>query len=799
MNRISLLLILLLSGVVSQGQYMLKGLVLSSGDYSTLANCSMVLTNENGAMVQKTFTDRNGYFTLAKVVAGNYTLAAYMAGYKSEVKQLSVTQNRLDLIFELKPLQVVSDEVVVESIQNKKRYSSTHTDLSAKEIQRYNFAPDLPVILNTTPGAVSTSDAGNGVGYTGIRIRGVDATRINVTINGVPYNDAESHGVFWVDLPDLAANTRSIQVQRGVGTSTNGSAAFGASINIQTSKASADPYAQYTTAYGSFNTFRNNILFGTGLLKSHWTMEGSLSKISTNGYIDRATGNLKSGYGSITRYGDKSLLKFNIFSGSEKTYQAWYGVPEDSLKTNRRYNPYTYKNQTDNYTQTHYQLLYTYQYSPKLTLNSVAHYTKGKGYYENYEPGMPFSAYGLPDYLLKDSTYLKTSDFITQKWLSNDFYGVIASAVYKEKDYEAQAGASYNTYSGLHYNDMTWSGAWTAPLLNGTFEPYRYFNDKATKHDGTVYGKVYYNVKPDLQVFGDLQLRSLQYNYNTPSSTGLQPFTKNYFFFNPKAGANLMLKDSAGIVFTYGRSSHEPTRDEFVQSTRSSLPSAEHLNDFELAYTKYYKEWHITVNAYLMQYRNQLVLTGKLNDVGNPVRENVKNSNRKGIEIMVKHRFTNALSWNVNASYGTSRIRNYNEYVYNYTHDTATVFKYKRTPISFSPSLVLGSSFVYLFSKQFEAELLSKYVSKQYLDNTGSESRMLNAYFVNDLFLRYHITSQTLFDDLYVSAAVYNIFNTLYENNGASYSNMVNGVRMYSNYYFPQAPQHFMIMLTARF
>lgn len=777
-------------------QFELRGVVHISPALNTLDKCQVTLLDKNENLVEKLNTNSKGSFAFQKVKSGRYLVRVYLSGYTPALQYISVDANTSNLVFELVPLHAVSEEVVIESIKNKNILSSSHTNLDAEDIGAFNIAQDLPSVINSTPGVVSTSDAGTGVGYTGVRIRGVDATRINVTINGVPLNDAESHGVYWVDLPDLAGNIGGLQIQRGIGTSTNGGAAFGSSINIQTTKSSIDPYFVYSTTVGSFSTFKNSVKFGTGLLHKKWTMEGSLSSINSDGYIDRGSSRLKSAFGSISRYGDKSLLKLVIMNGNEVTYQAWYGVPQELLKTNRTYNYYNYKNQTDNYAQTHYQMLYTYAFSPKLNINVVAHYTKGKGYYENYNAYAALAAYSMPDFKITDSSSQKNADIVDRKWLDNDFYGVVTSAVYKQKKYELNAGVSYNNYIGRHYSEVIWSDVWTAPKPNGNFEPFLYANDKGIKNDGNAYFKVYYSLSKKIMWFGDLQLRALNYNFN---NTQLNNITKNYIFFNPKAGVNFFFNDSSNLLFYIGRSAHEPTRDEFVNSSKLSMPHAEYLNDIELGYSKHWKHWEYIANAYTMSYDNQLILTGQLNDVGNPVRENVKRSYRRGIELVARRAFKNRFSLNVNISYSKSVILNYKEYVYNETYDTASAYLYAKTPISFSPDLVFGSSLKYKFKSAFEMEFVSKFVSKQFLDNSGSEDRKLDAYFVNDFYVRCHFSHWRIMNNFNFNLVVYNIFSEVYESNGATYAGMYQGVRQSYNYYYPQAPRHFALQMQMKF
>lgn len=796
MRNFFLSLAFLFLSISISAQYVVKGLVLSTTTYSAVVNSTITLSREDGAFVQKAYTDKSGYFLLSNVASGKFKLTAYAIGYKQEVRNLEISQNKLDIIIELKPFQIVNDEVLVESIKNKKPFLATHTNLSVDQVKKLNYAQDLPVILSTTPSAVYTSDAGAGVGYTGLRIRGVDATRVNVTINGVPLNDPESHSVYWVDLPDLAGHVNSIQVQRGVGSSTNGGAAFGSSINIETAKNSMEPYTQYTAAFGSFNTIRDNLKFGTGILKNNWSCEGSLSMLKSDGYIERAKSNLRSGYGTIAHYGVKSLLKFIIMHGAESTYQAWDGVPEDSLKVHRTFNGFTYKNQTDNYSQTHYQLLYSHAINSKMNLNTVLHYTKGKGYYESYYGDATLLDYSMPNIISADSSVRTNADLIARKWLDNDFLGVVSSVIFKQKKYEIDGGLSYNNYVGLHFNEVVWSDVWTAPKPNATFEPLRYYNDKGTKNDGNLFGKIFYHYSKHVNLFADMQLRLLNYNFNNANDSNM---TNQYQFFNPKLGLDFNFSDSSNMIVYFGRSAHEPTRDEFVQSTSVSLPKVEFLNDIEVGYSKKHKDWTFIANFYNMSYTDQLVSTGKLNDVGNPVRENVKSSYRRGLEIIIQHTFETGFSVNANVTYSKNRINNYFEYVYNASYDSFSVINYKSTPISFSPDVIFGSSIKYATHKNFEFELISKYVSKQFLDNSGSDDRKLNSYFVNDIYLRYHFANQKWVDDLSLSGVIYNVFGTSYESNGYTYGDLTHGIRNSYNYYYPQALQHFALMLQVRF
>jgi iron complex outermembrane receptor protein len=796
MKNYFLLLLLLISGF-AKSQFNLGGRVISGADKLPLPGC-MVLAHTKGIVPQVTHTDSLGDFNFKSLPAGDYTFIISANSYKTFVDVFTLNADIKNKVFELEPLQVVSDEVVIEGIRSKSMLASTYTVLDFRAISKKNYGQDLPVILNTTPSLVYTTDAGAGVGYTGLRIRGVDATRINVTINGVPLNDAESHGVYWVDLPDLAANIQSLQVQRGVGTSTNGSAAFGSSINIETKHLYSKPYFNYTAGYGSFNTFRNNLKFGTGLLEHGWVMEGSLSKISSDGYIQRASSNLQSGYLSVGHYGTKSLLKFNILHGNERTYQSWYGVPQDSLKTNRNMNFYTYPGQTDNYTQTHYQLLYSYALRNDLMLNATLFYVKGKGYYENYNAGAVLADYGMPDFKRNDSSFITSSDIIDRKWLDNDFYGTILSAIYKKKKYEIDGGASYSIYNGLHFNEVIWSELWTAPKPNGSFSPFRYYEDKGVKKDGSVYGKLFYYFTTKLTGFADMQVRSLSYNYNAPD-TGyvLHNLTQNYFFMNPKLGIIYKLHEKNELLLYYGRSAHEPTRDEFVQSTAASLPRAEYLNDIELAWSVTLSGWNFKVNLYDMMYKDQLVLTGKINDVGAPVRQNVKSSYRRGVEFMIEKKY-GRFEWNGNVTLSQNRINNFSEYLYNYAYDSSFVFHYASVPIAFSPSVIASSSLQYML-KYFTFELVSKYIGSQYMDNSGSQDRMLDPYFLNDLHIRYAFGKMKHITALSISAVIYNILDVKYSSNGYTYGDYTSGVRTSYNYYYPQAGRNYMLMLNLAF
>jgi iron complex outermembrane recepter protein len=745
-----------------------------------------------------TSADAEGRFQLTNLVPGTYTVRISLLGYEAQTRTVTLNGNTtLDVT--LPRTAVVVDEVVVSATRANDKSAMAFSTVTTPELRKLNLGQDLPMLLNFTPSVVVTSDAGAGVGYTGIRIRGSDATRVNVTLNGIPYNDAESQGTFWVNMPDFASSVSSAQIQRGVGTSTNGAGAFGATLNVQTNALQRDPYAEVNLSGGSFNTRKANVLAGTGLMRDHWVLDARLSTIQSDGYIDRAFSDLKSFYVSGGYYGQKSYIRLNVFSGKQQTYQAWYGVPENLLATNRTYNPLTYDNETDNYQQDQYQLVSSHELSRNWRLNASAFYTKGRGYYEQFRDNDELNNYNIAPIKIKDSVITR-SDLIRRRWLDNDFYGGIFSFDYSGfGKLRGNIGGGWNRYQGKHFGEVIWARfAGTSNIRQ------RYYDNDATKTDFNLYGKAFYQFTPRLTGFGDVQVRTVSYSFlgydanlrNVQQSAALT-------FFNPKAGLTYVFDDRNTIYASFGVGNKEPNRDDYTQSTPTSRPRPERLYDWEMGYKLRQQRLSFTANAYFMNYRDQLVLSGQINDVGAYNRVNVDRSFRAGIELEAALQLTKALRWNVNATFSRNRVLNFTEYLDNFDSGNQDMRQYGQTDIAFSPNQIFGSQLTYTLAKGLDLSLLSKYVGKQYLDNTSNESRKLNAYFVNDVRLAYSwkpTARRTGFvEEIGLTILLNNVLNELYESNGYTYAYVSEGKVRADNAYFPQAGRNGLAGVRVRF
>ena len=671
----------------------------------------------------------------------------------------------------------------------------TKTNLPKKQIDKLNLGQDLPFILNQTPSVVVNSDAGNGVGYTGIRIRGSDASRINVTMNGVPFNDAESQGTFFVDLPDFTSSVGSIQVQRGVGTSSNGAGAFGASINISTNEVNLKPYVEFNNSYGSFNTWKNTIKVGSGLVSDHFTVDLRLSRIKSDGYIDRAASDLSSYYFSTAYLGKKNSIRFNMFSGKEKTYQAWYGVSEADLETNRTINyagmerpGEPYDNETDNYKQDHYQLFYNHDLTSRLKFSTGFFYIKGKGYYEQYKADQAYSDYGLSGPIFGTDTITNT-DLVRQLWLDNEFYGNISSLQYKSNTTQFTLGGGWNRYEGNHYGDVIWAE-------KGLTLPGRWYDLDADKNDLTIYFKQQTKIGSLVSVFYDLQYRNVKYDlYGFRNNPEL--IVKNrYSFFNPKFGLSFQKNDWSGYM-SYSRGQKEPNRDDF-EAGADQQPRPEKLNDLELGIEKRNDIYHVGLTGYYMHYEDQLVLTGKINDVGAYTRTNIPKSYRAGLELVASVKINSWLNAAGNFSFSSNKVKDFTEYIDDYDNGGQVSNQYSSTDIAFSPNMVGGATINFIPLKNTELSLISKYVGKQYLDNTQNESRKLAAFYTQDARFIYTISKGCL-KELNIILQANNIFNKLYEPNGYTFSYYYGGSLTTENYYFPMAGRNFMVGVNVKF
>ena len=687
--------------------------------------------------------------------------------------------------------------VEVQAIRAGDKAPFAKTNLSKKEIEKNNLGQDIPFLLNQTPSVVVNSDAGNGVGYTGIRIRGTDASRINVTLNGIPYNDAESQGTFFVDLPDFSSSANSIQIQRGAGTSSNGAGAFGATINLSTNEINKEFYAATNNSAGSFNTWKNNIQFGSGIIGKHFTVDGRLSSIRSDGYIARAKSNLQSFYLSTAFVTEKNSLRLNVFSGKEKTYQAWNGVAEYLLATDRTYNPSgtekpgePYVNETDNYIQTHYQLFYNHKLSSYLKGNVAVFLTRGKGYYEQYKADEKLASYNLPDYFDGSATIKKT-DLVRRLWLDNYFYGSIFSLQYQKNKTQIIFGGGYNAYDGKHFGEIKW-----AAVPAAVPKDYRWYNSTAYKKDFSVYNKWIQQWSSHWQSFADVQFRNINYTIHGFRDNPALQINENYAFLNPKIGITYSNKNWQ-LYASYALAGKEPNRDDF-EAGNTQLPKPERLHDIELGVEKKGTGYFLGANVYYMSYKNQLVLTGKINDVGAYTRTNISKSYRTGIELQGKVKINSWVNVNANITFSENKIKDFTEYLDDYDNGGQQTNFYPKTDISFSPSAIAGGSINFIPVKNGEINFISKYVGLQYLDNTSQKSRSLNPYYLQDIRLSYLI-EHTIFKETNLILQLNNVFNKKYEPNGYSFSYIYGGDLTTENFYFPMAGFNFMVGVSLKF
>lgn len=687
--------------------------------------------------------------------------------------------------------KVVLDEVFVSAIRVTKESPVTFSNLTKEAIKPRNLGQDIPILMNFLPSVVTTSDAGAGIGYTAIRVRGSDATRVNVTINGIPYNDAESQGTFWVNMPDFASSTESLQLQRGVGTSTNGAGAFGASLNLLTDGFSENAYGQISSSIGSFNTFRNTLKFSTGMLNDHVELSGRLSRITSDGYIDRAASELESYFLQGAYKDDNTLIKALLFGGHEVTYQAWYGIDAATLETDRTFNPsgiYTdengntqfYDNEVDNYKQDHAQLLWNEQISDNWSTNIALHYTRGRGYFEQFKENDDFETYGIAPVNI-DGEEISTTDLIRRRWLDNDFYGVVASANYTKNKLSLILGGGWNNYEGDHFGEVIW-----ARYAGDTEYRDRYYDDTSIKTDFNIYTKANYELTDQWSLYGDLQYRTVGYQADG-DDTGLVDDT--FHFFNPKAGVNFDLNQNNNFYLSYAVANREPNRNDY----ESGNPKPERLNDFELGWRYVSPSVQLNTNIYFMNYKDQLVLTGELNDVGAPLRENVGDSYRLGLEIDAHISLGDAFSIQPNIALSTNKNK---DFVF---ERDGFLEELGNTNIAFSPNVVIGNSLTYSPIETFQVSLLTKYVGKQYMGNIDSENSTLDAYSQSDFNLQYEIPCNGFLKSIVLSGLINNVFNAKYVSNGYfftyndDFSNPGTITTIEGAGYYPQAGINFLL------
>lgn len=702
------------------------------------------------------------------------------------------------------------DEVLVSAIRVTTKTPVSFSNLDKKEIAFRNLGQDIPILMNYLPSVVTTTDAGNGVGYTGIRVRGSDATRVNVTINGIPYNDSESQGTFWVNMPDFASSTESLQLQRGVGTSTNGAGAFGASLNVLTDSYAKEGSGEISNSFGSFNTRKHTVKFSTGLMNDKFEIAGRLSNIASDGFIDRASSDLKSYFLQGTYVGETTLIKALAFGGIQQTYQAWYGLEDaEKLRNDRTFNVAGgkfdqngifegfYDNETDNYQQDHYQLHWNEKWSDHWNGNLAFHYTKGKGYFEQYiddwyytnvlfKKDSEFTFLGLNPIEVNGNA-VNTMDYIRRRWLDNDFYGTTFSVNYKKKKVDFIFGGGANKYEGNHYGEVIWSQYASQSQIRD-----RYYDDFSSKNDINLFSKMNYDISNKWMIYGDLQYRVVDYKANGVD-TGL--VNDAFHFFNPKAGLTFSANAKNQFYFSYAKANREPNRNDYENGN----PRSEKLNDYELGWRWNTEKVKLNVNGYYMKYKDQLVLTGQLNDVGAPIRANSGDSYRIGLEVDA----TISLSkkWFLQPNFTLSQNKNKG---FIFQRD-GVLQNLGNTNIAFSPNAIAANRLVFIPIPEFNISLLSKFVGKQFMGNIDSDKSVVESYFTNDINISYEWKPKSVFKSILLSGLINNFLDLKYESNGYFYTfdddytspGVVSTIEGAG--YYPQAGINFLVGLTLNF
>lgn len=794
-------------------QFTLKGTVTDPGG-QPVAFAHIFLQNTYSG----TYSGNDGSFEIRNLKAGTYKVEVSFIGYKRYSNEVLVNAD-VTIPVTLQEAALLSEEVVVQANAINARTPVAYSELSRQKIAAENTGQDITYMLSLTPSVVVSSDAGTGIGYTGISVRGSDVKRINVTVNGIPINDSESHGVWWVNMPDIASSVSQIQIQRGVGTSTNGAGAFGATVNMQTNILNEKPYAEIASSAGSFSTFKNTVSVGTGLINNHFTFDARLSKINSDGFIDRSFSDLKSFYLSGGWYTKNGVLKLTVFSGKEITYQAWWGVPKVRLENDlqgmqryldhwlftqdeydhmlksgsRTYNYYTYKNEIDHYQQDHYQLHYSRELNKNLFANFAIHYTYGRGYYEGYKPDKKLSAFALPSFILGSDTITRT-DLITQKWLDNDFAGAVTSLRYVKGNADVVAGTGFNRYYGRHFGDIIW-----AKVVTYDNDSKRWYYGTGDKTDFNVFVKGTYSIISNLNVYADIQLRNIGYTIKgTDDDLRDISQTHHFSFFNPKAGINYMPGEKQKLYLSWGSAHREPTRSDYTDADSGMTPRPEKMMDYELGYMYHPSTWMAALNLFYMDYTDQLIMTGQINNVGAPVMVNVPESYRRGIEMELGFKPANFLSFSATCAVSQHKIKNYSEYVEDWDNGGLVKKDIGKTDISFSPGIIASLSAKVLPLKDFSAELRSRYVGRQYIDNSESDERSLDPYFVSDFIINYKLNPKNT-AGLELQCKVVNLFNEEYETFAWAYRYLYGGTEYTMDGYFPQAGRHFLAGIVLRF
>lgn len=780
MKKIIFFLFLFVNVFANAQKFTILGKVVDKNQEPLVEASVMVKETKQG-----TSTDKEGKFRIG-LKEGTYTLQVSYLGYKTVERTVKLNES-MEIVIELSTDETVLDEVLVSAVRANSDIPVTFSNLSKKEIAKRNLGQDIPILLNYLPSVISSSDAGAGVGYTYLNVRGSNSERINVTINGIPYNDAESHGTFWVNLGDFASSTENLQLQRGVGTSTNGSGAFGASLNILTDAIADEAGGEISNSFGSFGTRKHTVKFTTGKINEHFEVSGRLSNIYSDGYVDRAFADLKSYFLQGSYTDENTLIKAVIFGGTERTYQAWFGLTPDQLEQDRRQNPYTYDNEVDDYGQDHYQLHWNEKLNKNWSTNLGLNYTKGAGFFEQFKDGEDAADF--------NNLIVDGSDVIVRRWLDNDFYVVNFNANYKKEGLNIISGISYSNYTGDHFGEVIW-GSDLAPNVN--IRDRYYFSD-AKKTDFSVFSKATFKVNEKISAYIDLQGRFV--NYQTQGITSdIAPIDvdANFNFFNPKAGFIYKIADENSLYLSYARANREANRNDF----ENGVSTPESLDDIEFGWR--YKSDNITLNTnlYYMNYKNQLVLTGAIDGVGAPIRATSGKSYRFGLEIDADIRLSDQFSIRSNAGLSTNKNKDFKAPI------NGVIENLGNTPLSFSPNVIVGNMFIYQPTDNFQISFLSKYVGEQFMSNLNSRvSRLdvLDSYFTSDLNFVYEIETKKVFDAIVISGIINNIFNTEYVDRGYyftfddTWTNPGTTTTVDGAGYYPQATANFLLGVTLKF
>ena len=814
MKKFTTILFLSMATLFSYGQNNYSAQVKNMQNFESIGSAFVQIADKENTY--STYATPNGSINISNLIPGKYKITISHIGYRIYQDTVDLTINRSGKVFFLEPTMNYLDAAIISSVRAGDFTPTTFTNLKKEEITQLDQSKDFPFLLNMTPSTVISSDAGNGIGYTGIRVRGIDPTRVNVTVNGIPINDAESQGMYWVNMPDIASSTESVQIQRGVGTSTNGSAAFGASVNIRTADLAQKEFTRMTLGAGSFNTQRLSLEYGTGRLKNNWAFQFRGSLINSDGFIDRANTNLKSANLTAAKYWDNSVFKTNIMLGEERTYQAWNGIPQPKFKgdiaelnryvsslyiagddlTNlqnspsKTYNSYTYENEVDQYNQNHYQFFFDHSFSKYLKWNSAAYITTGKGYFEQFKAGEDVADYGI-DSIHPSGDTATSTDIVRRRWLDNSLIGGLTSLHFQKNKLDLTAGIGFNSYEGDHFGEVIATQYTSYEDINA-----RYYDNPATKTDGNTYLKASYNLRNFIPYI-DLQYRLINYTFEgLDDNLNFSNQTVDYGFFNPKVGL-IYLHNNATFYGVYAVGNREPVRDDFRNNKPNDWPEHEQLNNIEVGY-KYRKgRKQFNINFYDMQYTNQLVLTGAVNDVGEAVRTNIDESYRRGVEIEFQYPIFEKLQVGGNLTFSENKISKYTEYIgeWDEPYDIMSM-DYEDTDISFSPNLISAGMLSYKVNPNFTLTSQAKYVGRQFLDNTQTNDRSLDAFTNIDLSLNYQTKDIPGIRQLTIGFYVNNVLNQYYAPNGYTFSGFINSQRQDFNYLYPMAGINWMMKLS---